>query len=50
VLVCPPLIVSRTEIYDGGGSFAAGQLEDERPMPDGWSISVQPEHPYSAGW
>jgi len=34
-------------IYDGCWSFAAGQLEDGRSIPDGWSITVQQEHPYS---
>jgi hypothetical protein len=34
-------------IYDGCWSFAAGQLEDGRSIPDGWSVRVEQEHPYS---
>jgi len=34
-------------IHDGCWSFAAGQLEEERSLPDGWSIAVALEHAYS---
>jgi hypothetical protein len=34
-------------IYDGCWSFAVGQLEDGRSIPDGWTLTVEQEHPYS---
>jgi hypothetical protein len=34
-------------IYDGCWSFAAGQPDENRSIPDGWVIHVEQEHPYS---
>lgn len=34
-------------IYDGCWSFSAGQLDEGRSIPDGWSVAVQQGHAYS---
>lgn len=34
-------------IYDGRWSFAAGYLGEDMPIPDGWSLRMERQHPSS---